>query len=36
MLSQEVLNELNSSSGGGGVVPGSLLAVPRNQSAPPR
>jgi len=34
MLSQEVLNELNSSSGDGGVVPGSLLAVPANQSAP--
>ena len=34
MLSQEVLNELNSSSGSGGVVPGSLLAVPANQSAP--
>ena len=34
MLSQEVLDELNSSSADGGVVPGSLLAVPRNQAAP--
>jgi N-acetylneuraminic acid mutarotase len=34
MLSQEVLDELNASGGVAGGVPGSLIAVPANQSAP--
>ena len=34
MLSQEVLDELNASGGVTGSVPGSLIAVPANQSAP--
>ena len=33
MLSQEVLDELNASGGVTGSVPGSLIAVPANQSA---
>jgi len=34
MLSQEVLDELNATGGVTGSVPGSLIAVPANQSAP--
>ncbi len=34
MLSQEVLDELNATGGATGSVPGSLIAVPANQSAP--
>ena len=34
MLSQEVLDELNASGGVTGSMPGSLIAVPTNQSAP--
>ena len=34
MLSQEVLDELNASGGATGSVPGSLIAVPANQSVP--
>ena len=34
MLSQEVLDELNASGGATGSMPGSLIAVPANQSAP--
>jgi hypothetical protein len=34
MLSQEVLDELNASGGVAGSMPGSLIAVPANQSAP--